>query len=79
MSDMDPVDKDMLKKVLELSEENSRMVHKLYRSWWWGRVGKITYWTIIIGIAFGALYFLQPYVDKIKEVFESLKNLNVSG
>ncbi len=71
---MDPVDRDMLKKVVELSEENNRMVHKLYRSWWWGRVWKSLYWVVIIGVAFGAFYFLQPYFDKIKGAVDGVRS-----
>ena len=71
---MDSEDRAKLEKVLKLSEESNRMVHKLYRSWWWGRVGTFLYWIVIIGVAFGALYFLQPYVDKLKSVYGGIVN-----
>ncbi len=65
---MDQKDRELLQKVLEVTEENNRMVHRIYRSWWWGRIARAFYWLVIIGIAFGTFYFLQPYVDKVKEV-----------
>lgn len=56
----------MLRRILDLAEENNSMLRKLRRGQIYGRIWSITYWTIIIGAAIGAFYFLQPYIDFVK-------------
>lgn len=71
-------DKDSLQKKLdrnfELNQENNELLHKLWRSVVWGRVAKVIYWVIIIGVAVGAFYFLQPYVSSIRDVSQEFRN-----
>ena len=71
---MDSRDRKTLERVLKLSEENHRMVKKLYRSWIWGKIITVVYWLIVIGVGFGAYYFLQPYIEGIKDLFSGLTN-----
>ena len=67
---MDAQEKDMLVKVLELSEDNNRMLKALHRNLWWARIRSVVYWVVIIGIALGAFYFLQPYIDKVMKLYQ---------
>lgn len=48
------------------------MLRTLYRAYQWGRVYKIVYWVLIIGLAAGAFYFVQPYVSAVTDTYESL-------
>jgi hypothetical protein len=63
----------MLKKALELAEENNQMLHAMKRAMFWGRVARIIYWVIIVGGAIGAYYYLQPYIDGAVNAYGSVK------
>ncbi len=69
---MDPESKQLLEKTLELEQDNNRMLRSMRRSMIWGRVMNILYWLIIIGISVGAFYFIQPYFDKIMNLYNSI-------
>ena len=46
---MDPNTNQILRDILEKTEENNKLLHKMRRSLIWGRVFRIFYWTLIIG------------------------------
>jgi len=69
---MDPEVKEAIKHLEEVSEENNRMIRSLYRSAKWTRVYLVIKWVIIIGIAVGAFYFLQPVFDKINAIYSTI-------
>jgi hypothetical protein len=71
---VDPESKKILEKTLALEQENNGLLHKIRSIQKWG-----TWWSgfkilLIIGIAFGSFYFLEPFVNK----FISIWN-NISG
>jgi len=70
---MTPEEKEMLKKTLELSAENNKMLHSIRRGMWWGRVTRIIYWVVIIGASIGAYYYLTPYVDSAIGAYGNVK------
>lgn len=70
---MTPEEREMLRKTLELSEENNKMLRAIRRSIFWGRVTRIAYWVIIIGAAIGLFYYLQPYIDTATSVYSNIK------
>lgn len=53
----------MLKKTLELAQENNKMLHAINRSMMWGRIMRTVYWVFIIGAAVGLYYYIEPYID----------------
>ena len=70
---MTPEEKEMLRKTLELSEENNQVLHAIKRSIFWGRITRIVYWVIIVGAAVGLFYYLQPYIDAASGIYTSIK------
>ena len=70
---MDQETKELLRKILEVSTENNKMLKSVQRSMFWGRVMRYVYWAIIIGSAIGAYYFVQPYVDQVIGVYGGFK------
>jgi uncharacterized membrane protein len=60
---MQPDEKEMLKKTLELAQENNKMLHSISRSMMWGRIARYIYWVFIIGAAVGLYYYIEPYID----------------
>ena len=41
---MQPEEKEMLKKTLELAQENNKMLYSIRRGMMWGRVMRVIYW-----------------------------------
>ena len=70
---MDPEDKQILKKTLELSQENNKILHSIRRGMWWGRITRIIYWVLIIGASIGAYYYLTPYIDSAIGAYGNVK------
>lgn len=65
-------DRKLLERVVELAEENNKILRGLRRAARWGQFFTFIKWLIIIGSAFGAYYYLQPYLDQLMEVYKKL-------
>ncbi len=69
---MDPESKQMLQNTLALAEENNKLLHKIR-----GVQKRETLWQVlkllvIIAIAFGSFYYLEPYLDKVMGLYNSV-------
>ncbi len=71
---MDPQDRRILLQTLELAQENNRILRQMRRLSRWGTFVRIVYWFVLIGISFGAYYFLQPYIDGAKATYTSIQS-----
>jgi predicted negative regulator of RcsB-dependent stress response len=71
-------EKSDMTELLELTRENNRILKSLRRIHRWNVFFRVVYWIIIVGIAVGAFYFLQPYVDQFKSISGSFSNLTSS-
>lgn len=70
---MQPEEKEILKKTLQLAEENNKMLHSIRRSMVWGRIMRIIYWVIIIGASIGVYYYIEPYLNTAIGAYGSVK------
>lgn len=70
---MNEEDRIKLARALELAEENNAILKKMQRAARWGRLIRISYWTIIIAASVGAFYYIQPYVDQLMQLYGSVK------
>ncbi|MFA5931967.1 MAG: hypothetical protein WC793_01145 [Candidatus Paceibacterota bacterium] len=69
---MDPESKKLLEDTYALAEENNKMLHKIRNVQKWA-----TFWSglkvlIVIGIALGSFYFLEPYMNKAISLWDSI-------
>ena len=71
---MEPEEKDLLKKILALGEENNDILRSMKRSIRIGHAMSFVYWIFIIGSAIGAYYLIQPYIDQIQGAYGGAKN-----
>jgi len=62
---MDSEDRELLKRVAAISEENHDMLRSMQRSMRLGRFMSILYWVFIIGSTVGAYYLIQPYLEQV--------------
>lgn len=62
-----------LRETRQLAEENHELLKKVYGMMWRSRLYRALYWVILIGIAVGAFYFLEPYFDGLMNTYEQLQ------
>lgn len=66
---MDPEIKSLLEENLKLSKENNELLVKVHRVQKWAQYSRLFYWVIILGITYGAFYYLQPYLDSLLNIY----------
>ncbi len=71
---MTPEEREMLYRTVELAEENNKILRKMRRSALISNVLTLLYWFIIISAAFGAYYFIQPYLDVIIKSYNGMSD-----
>ena len=72
---MSPEEKELLKRSVELGEENNQILRSMRRGMRVARVMSILYWVIIIGSAIAGYYILQPYIDQLKGVYSGASDV----
>ncbi len=72
---IEPELKTLLEANLELSKENNKLLKKVRRVQKIARNTKIVYWLFIVAIAFGAYYYVQPFVKKMTGFLPALSGL----
>ncbi|TSD02651.1 MAG: Uncharacterized protein Athens071416_587 [Parcubacteria group bacterium Athens0714_16] len=65
-------EKELLEETYKLSEENNSILRKMRRSVIYDRIFRIIYWLIALGLATSLYYFIQPYTDKIVDVYKTV-------
>ncbi|MFA5095264.1 MAG: hypothetical protein WC447_01210 [Candidatus Paceibacterota bacterium] len=72
---MDPESKQLLQNTLALAEENNKMLHKIRGVQRRGVVYQVLKYLLILGIAFGAFYYVEPYLNKIMDMYNSVTGI----
>ena len=72
-----------IEHLAELVEDNNRILHRLQRAKRWGTFFHFLYWVLILLLAAGSYYYLQPYIENLQKIFPQLeraiKNLPIPG
>ncbi len=76
---MNPEEKAALKHIAKVSEENNLMLRRIQRNARFATFFVIVKWTILLGIAIGAFYYLQPVVQKVDEIYSTVTNSHLPG
>jgi hypothetical protein len=71
---MDQEERSLLEENLRMSRENNRLLIKVRSVQRWASITRFLYWVVLIGISFGAFYFLQPYIENIMKLYSRLPN-----
>ena len=66
---MSPEERELLNRSVALAEDNNKMLHSMRRSMRFQRVMTALYWVFIIGSFVGAYYFVEPYLDQLRNVY----------
>lgn len=72
---MNPQERELLERSLELSEENHKILKKMQKAARWAVVwGFVKVLIIIVPLAVG-FFFLQSYFEPIRSAYDTLLNL----
>jgi len=71
---MNSEEKELLERTLRISEENNKILKNMRRAGRLGTAFRIFYWLVIIGLGFGAYYFIEPYVKQFNVVYTQFNN-----
>lgn len=66
---MDQESKQLLEETLRLSKENNVLLLKIRSVQRWAQFTRIFYWILIIGVSFGALYYIKPYLGNLVNIY----------
>ena len=69
---MDPNTNQILRDILEKTEDSNKLLHKMHRAAVWGRVFRFFYWIVIIGVAVGSYYYLSPYLETLIDAYNNI-------
>jgi hypothetical protein len=69
---MDNDFKSLLEKLHKIVKDNNAMLRKIRGVQKRQAFFQVVHWIFIIGIAIGALYFLQPYIDQFQSFVEEI-------
>lgn len=62
---MSPEERSLLERTYKMVEENNTILLSIRRNARIGTAMKFIYWAVIIGLSFGAYYFIQPFIQAI--------------
>lgn len=72
--------KVLLRENIELSKESLKILKKINRGRIFSNVFSLFKWTVIIGISFGAYYYIEPflsgYIDTLKSITSGVENVS---
>lgn len=75
--------KVLLRENIEVSKESLKILKKINRGRILGNIFTTFKWTLIIGISFGAYYFIEPffsrYLDLMKGLTSGVENIQKVG
>ncbi len=66
---MDPELDKRLRNIEYSLKENRELLRKIRRVQRNAGLFRLFYWLIIIGITFGAFYYLQPYIKQVQSIY----------
>ena len=72
---LEPKEEKLLEETYKIEKENNEMLHSLYRNMWTGRLFRVFYWVIILGVMAGSFYYAQPYIEKLMTMYNQASNL----
>lgn len=76
---MEAEEKELIKETFELAKENNQMLKKVRgvqkRQMLWSVLKMV----VIVGIAFGVFYFLEPYLNKAVNFYGDITGKNMDA
>lgn len=76
---MDPEAKRLLEETYALAVENNKMLHHVRNVQKWATFFSWLKIFIIVGIAMGSFYFLEPYLKSLTDIYGSISGSNIEN
>lgn len=67
---------ELLKANLEISKENHKILKGLQRAHRNAAIFRVIHWIFVIGLTFGAFYFVEPFIRKLMEMLPGLNQFS---
>ena len=67
---MEPEERQMLERLLRLSESNNRILRRLHRYHLIGRFIHLFYWLVILGVSIAIYFFIKPYLNNLTALLD---------
>ena len=68
---MEMSEREKIDELLELERDNNRILRKMRRGMAWGQFFTFLYWLVILGGVGASYFYLEPYVTKYWNVYQS--------
>ncbi len=76
-------DKKTIERLVDLVEDNNKILHRLQRAKRWSSFFYFFYWVVALLLAAGSYYYIQPYVESLQKVLpqldQTIKSLPIPG
>lgn len=67
--------KNEIQQLRVVVEQNNAMLHSIQRRARMSILFSALKWAILIGLSFGALYFVKPYLETAMESYDSIRSM----
>jgi flagellar biosynthesis/type III secretory pathway M-ring protein FliF/YscJ len=65
---------ELTRRSIALAEDNNRVLHKMRRSIWWGRIWVVVWWVLIFIVSGAAYYYYAaPYLQKAEALYSQVQ------
>lgn len=71
---MSPEERSLLERTYKISEENNSILKSMRRTARLGTAMKLIYWIVILGLSYGAYYFIQPYLNTVMGMYDKVQS-----
>jgi hypothetical protein len=69
---MEPEERKMLERLVQISEQNNRMLQKMRRAVLWGRFVHMVYLIVIVSLSVASYYYIKPYIGTLTSALNTL-------
>ncbi len=66
-----------LKRIARVAEENNVLLHSIQRRARMSFMFMILKWVVVVGVAIGAFYYIQPFLEQIAAIYQQLTGSKV--
>jgi uncharacterized membrane protein len=67
--------KEEVEQLKAISVDTNKVVHKMRRGIWWGRIWTLAWWLILFGVSSAAyVYYLQPIALKAEQYYAQFQH-----
>ena len=72
MVTMSPEERQLLEESITLARENNKILRQMRSTMRWNRFWAGLKWLIVIASTLGAYYYLQPYLFKLLDAYQTM-------